>query len=233
MSYGVHRSSTLIKPASSLLEGLVCYYELDEASGMAVDVHRNIHLSENGTAGTDEGKNGMARTFTSAGGASLTAASQPYIQAGTGKTLTVCAWAYLTSHVQEGGILCRWGGSTSEFALWFNDSDRFTFSVNGGNREAATFGLPALDTWHFVMGWFDGSNNSSNVQVNDDGLDSSTAAEAAAGTSTLTIGAVEAGDRTFNGRIDGAGYWSRLLTPFERSLLYNAGKGLRYPFKLQ
>ena len=80
------------------------------------------------------------------------------------------------------------------------------------------------------MAWLDAGANTLNIQVNNGTIDS------AAQTITPGDGAAEfemGADRSINfmnGRIDSCSIWKRVLTPAERTTLWNGGAGLDYPF---
>jgi hypothetical protein len=93
-----------------------------------------------------------------------------------------------------------------------------------------------INEWHYLVGVYDASERK--VYLHVDGVIDTVGASAStvdflcSATLTLCDGAISNGNiQGFNGLIDEIGIWNRILQPYEITMLYNSGNGLRYPFK--
>jgi hypothetical protein len=84
------------------------------------------------------------------------------------ESFTVSAW--VKAQFEVGGP-CSWCPSRVMNMLCAIDDvpDRFTFVVNGLNSSVAANGLgsPALNAWYYVVAWYDSTNQTRNIQVNN------------------------------------------------------------------
>jgi Concanavalin A-like lectin/glucanases superfamily len=221
----------------ALLTNLVSYWKLDEASGTRADVHGTNHLTDVNTVTGNPGKIGTAAQFTAANSEYLSVASNASLQTGN-IDFTVACWAYLDAYNPSGSTLInRWGSTVGEFALLVNPAGYADWYVTpdgvGYGRVVSAAGSIPLGSWHFVVAWHDSVNDLMAVQV--DNATPVTTAYASGGAATavpLEIGGgvVPAIAPYTSGRIDEVGYWKRILTPAERTALWNGGAGLAYPF---
>jgi hypothetical protein len=78
--------------------------------------------------------------------------------------------------------------------------------------------------------WHDSVNNVICITVND-GAVSSLAHTIGVQKNTVPfgIGARPTDPQSLNGQVDELGFWKRVLTPAERTALYNGGAGKPYP----
>ncbi|HKQ39583.1 MAG TPA: LamG-like jellyroll fold domain-containing protein, partial [Verrucomicrobiae bacterium] len=84
---------------------------------------------------------------------------------------------------------------------------------------------------YFFVVWHDATANTINISVNNTAAASTGHSTGVnSGTSALFLGLNEEGVAFLNGRLDSISIWKRLLTPSERTRLYNSGNGLDYPF---
>lgn len=215
---------------STLLDGLVAYWKLDEASGNRLDSVGANHLAPTGSPGNALGKVGNALALASASSQSVGVASNAVVQAGD-IDFSFSVWIWLTTKAASQAILCKRSGAAYEYDLYYGvGTDRLRFFANGVEVAAATFGSPALATWLHLYAQYDSVANLLGLSVNNGTLN--TAALATGG--SVTSGAFAIGTESpgvyFNGRIDEVAFYKRVLTAAERTALYNAGNGLTYPF---
>jgi hypothetical protein len=217
---------------------------LDEASGTRLD-----ELNGCGGAGCDLSVNGPV---SSAAGKISNAASYPAnnnsawlsridsTTLSSGNTdFTLAGWVYMSDKSSDHTAISKYtnSGNQREYRLSYNlatDRVRFYVSPTGGNTvisvTANTFGSPAINTWYFITVWHNASANQICIAVNggsaDCGAHSSGVFDS---TSDFRIG-MASGAYFWPGRVDEVGFWRRVLTPAERTALYNAGSGCSYPF---
>ena len=214
--------------------GAVSCWNLDEASGTRNDAIGTNHLTDNNTVTQAAGKVGNAAQFTAANSEYLSRASNATLQTGD-IDFTVAAWVYLDSKATSRYIMAKGGaGLTLEYQLYYHQaSDRLRFEIfdvavnSVGVADAVEIGSPSTGTWYFIVAWHDAAANTVSIQVNNGTVSS------AATTGTITadvqhfvIGNNGFGDNLFfDGRVDVAAFWKRVLTSAERTALYNGGNG--------
>lgn len=218
----------------SLLVNLISYWKLDEGSGTRFDATTtNNDLTDNNNVGFADGKINSAANFPIAGSGHLSHLSNSSLQTGD-IDFTFCGWIYLYN-LTSSAMLSKWSGN-EEYAIRFLAGiDRFEFIVDDGSGSttvrANNFGLPVINTWHFICAWHDATANTINIQVND-GIADSTAHTTGVdiANSPFVIGGLGTTTNLADGRIDEVGFWKRILTSEERTKVYNNDNGLSYPF---
>jgi len=223
---------------STLSNDLIAYWKLEEASGVRYD-----ELTGCGGSGcdlTDNNTVGYAAGHISSNAAQFVAENNEYLSiadnadVSTGDVdFTVVTWIYndgpksgtkyIASKGHEWGI--RYQGS----------SDRYDFFIDSANRSvtAQAFGSTPLSEWLLLIVWYDTNANTVNISINNGDVDSA---------STLSYYPIDdsleflVGSRfdhiqLWNGRIGPVGFWKRVLTSNERTLLWNSGAGCDYPFE--
>ena len=214
------------------LTSLISYWKLEEASGSRADSYGTNTLTDNNTVTQAVGKLGNCAQFTALNMEKLSIASNSGLIPGA-SSFTITVWAYLDSKPTISRILSKDNGlaATSEYALWYYGiDDRFRINVafNGASSiglNANNFGIPSPSTWYFIIAWVDADADTLNISVNNGTANSTALSSALNSTSTeFDIGSDATGNY-FDGRIDSAGFWKRVLTAAERTALYNSGSG--------
>jgi len=218
--------------SSTLLTGLVSWWSLDEASGSRADSHGSNTLTDNNTVTQAAGKIGNAGQFTTATAEYLSVAAGHGLGGGT--SFTAAAWVYPDTIISNGGILRVGSGNgiTTHDWLLATQSTYFKFFKSYDSTweqlNAATYGAPALSTWQFVMAEYDIATKTLGIQINNGTKDTAThTGTTATPSQPFEIGRYHTSE--WNGRIDEAAFWSRLLTTEEKAELYNSGTGIAYP----
>jgi hypothetical protein len=222
---------------STLHDNLVAFYKMDEPAGMRLDSYGSNHLTDNNTVTQAVGKVGAAAQFTAANSEYLSAADSAALSTGD-VDFTFCVWVYADSFGSTRIILAKSNGATSgEFFLGYNSAaNRFRFAIENGATfvtvDANVLGAPSTATWYFIVAWYDTTANTVNIQVNNGTANSAaTGATVPADTAVaFTVGSTSVPDLYWDGRVDGLGFWKRVLTAAERTELYNGGAGKPYPF---
>jgi hypothetical protein len=222
-SLGVLRKRATGAAASSLLNGLVTYWKLDNLTW--ADSVGSANLANNGvTVGTPKLGAGSAEFD---GTNYLSLVSNPAVQMGD-IDFTITCWALLDTLTSSVAIVSK-GNVTDEYWLGFSGAaTNFRFYVNN-NALTATAPVSA-STWYFLTAWHEAAANTIYLQVNNGTpVSLTTSSTPTIGTTDFNIGA-DPIPRLFDGRIDEVGIWKRVLTLSEISDLYNSGSGLSYPF---
>lgn len=223
----------------ALVDDLVVYLSLDEASGNAIDAHGSNDMSDNNTVGATTGKVG--------GGRDLEVGSSEYFSAAHNSDwavgdidFTLQAWVNAESLAGDSYILSKYAFSfpDRQYALRYNvTTNRFDFFVSpdGDNATIATvtannLGAPSTATWYLIHAWHDATNNQIGIAVNAGTADiTSHSGGVVNASSNVNVGAIAAAAH-WDGIIDEVGFWKRVLTSDERTELYNAGTGRDYDY---
>jgi hypothetical protein len=220
--------------SSSLLDGLISWWSLDETSGVRADSHGSNDLADYNTVGSTIGKQNNAASFVAADIEYLGIADNADLSL-NGTSFTVAAWVNLSSKSSHRDIVLKGYTSSNdyEYALIYNQTvDRFGFyvspdGVTSYNVIANNSDAPSTNTWYFVVAWYDGS--SLNISVNNSSLDSiSYSAGVYKGSQPFRLGYRGGYTYYLDGSLDEAFLYKRALTADERTWLYNGGQGRAY-----
>jgi hypothetical protein len=216
----------------AVIDNLVAYWSLEEASGTRDDAHAANDLTDNNTVTSGTGKVATAASFTAANSESLTRADTDALSMGD-IDFSFAFWVNLSTTLTQ-GIVSKWNGSNLEYDLRLQGGTGFRFYISSAdafvnltNVDATDFGVPSTATWYFVVARHDATANTIDIGVN--GGTQTSAAYAAGGynsTSTFALG-VDA-DGYLDGLLDEVGIWKKKLSAPEIAWLYNAGAGRSY-----
>jgi hypothetical protein len=228
-----------LKAQSTLLNSLVAYYKLEEASGTRVDATgRGNDLSPTNTPGNTTGQIGSAVSLAAASTQYLGRASTTDLTFGD-TDFTLAMWIKYTGGASYPRVISKNGASgNKEFQLALDtDTGDLAFAVFDASDASAevvasTFGALGTGVWHLIVMWHDSGANTVNIQVDGGTVDSAGTSGLVvnASTATFMLGNAAFADRLWNGAIDECGVWKRVLTSGERTSLYNGGSGSTYPF---
>ncbi len=213
-----------INAASSLLTGLVAYWKLDETSGTRFDSAGTNHLADNGSVGYGIGKQGNAAEFDGSNSLDAGTLLQP------SGNFTFSCW--LNPDTLNGNaVAANWTDSSNR--AWaidtFNGPLRFYVYGPSDSVVLDTGITPSTTAWSLVIVWLDTTANKVYCQINNN----ATLYEANFSGLLYQAGEFTVGRRAnlfYDGLIDEVGLWNRVLTPIERTQLYNGSAGLTYPF---
>ena len=235
-SHAARSSVAASAPAATpLLTDLIAYWDLDETSGTRADSHTNgLDLTDNNTVGSGLGVDGVstAADFELDNSEYLSRASESASQPSATSGFTVCGWARLEGYGFYGPVLAKDDVSSRTFVLMPNNSGDSlpAMHVNGDSIKALWGAQLNLDTWYFIVGWWDPADGKAYIQVNNGTpvASAGTGTVITDGTATITIGALGDGSTyKYDGRMQSVGYWNRVLTSDERTWLYNSGSAAR------
>lgn len=216
---------------------LQAWWDLEEGSGERRDAHGGNHLADINSVTQAEGVAGNAAQFTAADSEYLSVADNPALSMGD-IDFTLAGWVYLDSLGTTNRALVQKftpGGIREYRLLYYNSGARFRFSVSPdgtaiANINADSLGAPTTGAWYFLVAWHDATANTINIQVNDGSVDSlAHAGGVFDGDIEFRLGRQSGnGTEYHDGRLDSVGVWKRVLTPAERTWLYNGGSGRSY-----
>lgn len=224
--------------SSTLGNGLLHYWNLDETSGARADSVGSLNLADNNTVGYVAGKNGNAATFVAADADSLSVSPGTELQISSSLGGTVSFWLMPPDSGNMDCVLQKGTGyfSTGEYmATWTAIGSVLKWYVVGGTGNWASFSMAGQSSvlknaWHNIICWYDPSTKKANMSVDGGNVVVGAAISAPYNSTTaFQIGNVGGGSLT-TGSVDEVAFWNRNLTSDERTELYNAGAGKFYPF---
>lgn len=208
------------------MDGLLAYWDFEEASGNFLDKTANGKDLERTNATTAAGFIGNAAVFNG-----TNAYVQSLVSTGLSRNtgLTIAGWIKVNTAL---GVLLQKGitGSANlEYACWLSNWSgneiHFETSVNGSTvlAQKATLGA-GLGVWQFIAVIWDGTNK----YIRTNATISSPQANASmfAGNGLLRLGARPDNSNYMDGEIDQFRIYDRALTTLELDQLYNAGAGV-------
>ena len=229
----------------AITDSLIAWWTLNEKSGTRIDWHGGNNLTDNNTVLFGGGKRSNAADFEADNSECLWIADNADLSFGN-EDFTVAAWVKLEVKAGNMAIISKYDtpDNLREYQLYYDGTaDRFRWLVSpagsGAGAEsilANTLGAPANGIWYFIVAWHDATANAIKIQVNNGVADSETANDGCNdNTSRFVIGASGAAggfSNYFDGLIDEAAVWGRVLTADEKTELYNAGAGRAYGYWL-
>ena len=236
----VNQISSLVIPkarADISLTNLVSNWNLNEASGDALDTHGSNPLTETGgIIDATTGKVSGARDFEAGDTEYFTTADNADLSTGD-IDFSFAMWFQVESDISGALVSKNSGGGDFEYLLQYmanEDKLRLYLASGAGNANATSvqhddFGMLSLGTWYFAVAWHDSVANTINIQINN-GTVTSAAYTFGSWDSAHPFNMGNYLGEHFDGLIDEAAFWKRVLTPTERTQLYNSGSGLAYPF---
>lgn len=219
--------------ASSLLDGLISYWPMEETYGVRHDKLLANSLAGSGSGDYVAGKIGNGLP----GGGSYSATHNSTQALGT-SAFTLAGWVYFGSLSATSGVVTKSNAASArQWELqWNAGAARLRFGISSTSSaslaaivDATSTGTMSLNTWYHVACWYDGSVIGIHVNGGTVHTTAHTAGQYGT-TQPLVFGAFSGGSSPMTGRLDEWGLWSRALTTAERATLYNGGTGLSYPF---
>lgn len=219
-----------------VIDNLVAAWELNEASGNALDSHGASTLTDNGTVGAATGlvyatardcEGSVPEFFSRTDDAALSVGDLDF---------TVEAWVQFES-LAHSTVVSKCNADTFEYDLDSQgDGNLFRFRIANGSSfanlatvQSATFGALSTATWYHVVAWHDSVNNLIGIAVNAGTPDTtpvSTGSHDSDG--EFRIGSLFGFGVPWDGLIGPVRFWKKVLTSGERTWLYNGGAGRTY-----
>jgi hypothetical protein len=214
-----------------LLNTLISYWKLDEASGTRNDSQGTNHLTANNAPAGVTGKINNGAQFVSASSQYLSRASNSSLQVTSDFTFSL--WVKLTTQINSTILAKDAGTGLEDYSLNYDTTAGFYFFLSGplsvDAQVAHVAGVTANGVWSHLVIWYDSGTGQVYGRVNDSATAQSTGSlPLAQTTSQFTIGSTGNPANYSNCVIDEVGFWKRKLTSLEITALYNAGTGLPY-----
>lgn len=210
----------------TLVNNLIAYWGLEEASGTRFDSHSSLNLQSSAITPTVvSGKAGSGVRILNDGDLVLVNATS---RVKTTSSFTISLWLSTTSfsdtlliaraYSDVGWEIVGVSGTSTVYAV-LNATDSSTSTATSTNYTHAQF--------NHILAMFDGPNRTANISVNGQTL---VTASATTGTTLLQGGNIEFGPgKTASQSVwDEIAIWQRLLTIDERNALYSSGVGRFY-----
>lgn len=223
----------------ALLDNIIAYWKLEESSGNRADEVGSNTLSDINTVTGNTGKLGDAAQFTRANVEYLSISDNTDLSTGD-IDFSFSFWLYLDVKNVTMQILSKWlssGGNQAYVCNYDTIGDRLQFLVSSTGSGGVTtvvannFGAVSTGTFIFVVCWHDAAANTINIQINNGTVNSAAHSGGVFdGTAEFRIGTLGDENNPVDGRIDAVGFWKKVLSSGERTLLYNSGNGLDHPF---
>ena len=184
------------------------------------------------SVGSSAGKQGNAASFVDTYSEHLSINDTASLSMGD-MDFTIGGWVFLNGVTGLRTMIAKGASNGAnnnfEYALEYDSSSsQFYFSVGNGTTHGAVVNTtPSNYTWYFLVGWYDSTNDTLNLQVNDGTPVSASYTGGSFDSSyKMTIGKLsEYPGGYFNGSIDEVFVYKRLLSAEERTWLYNSGNG--------
>jgi len=211
-------------PSIHLLNSLISYWKLDEASGTRADSQGTNNLS---VTGSPVGVSSVINNGMQLNGSGQYALATNNASLQVSGDFTFSFWIRFHSLVSD-YLIAKWDGVNNEYVFYFDSVSGFNFGVNLASVIVGS--LPALNAWSHVVGWYDSSDQKVRLRINDANtyVGSSTSATIQAATNFAIGIRSDLTTPTVNADFDEIGFWKRKLNAAEITQLYNSGSG--WPF---
>ena len=221
---------------NSLLTSLSAYWRFDEESGNRADYHSTNDLTDINSCLYTAGVITNAADFEDDTDEYLTRTRSlsPQLFFGTDSAFTVAVWINIETDPASGtgGIIGN-GDNDEGFVLAKRTSGDVIRLYWTGQSGSTTHDIaaPAAAGWHLIFAWHDPVADVIGLQMDDDAPSTTAWSDGSKETTgqNFAVGSYgSGGGTTFDGQIDEAGFWLRVLTAGERAALYNSGNGMDY-----
>lgn len=227
---------------SSLLNNIIEYWRMDEASGNLIGEINSNELTVTGAIQNVDGKITKAIELDT-NTDSATMSYNASLSYGTTDSITISFWVYFDILPQTAGYIyygCRFTNTVSPstaLRIWFpNDGAYIAFGITDSSSTAYTvessYGYITAGSWYHILCY----KNSTTSKIYINGVDRTSTTYSTPNNirdfnGILNIGNYSIGSSNgLDGKICEFAYWNRQLTTDEIAELYNSGNGKTYPF---
>jgi hypothetical protein len=221
----------------AVIDDLIAYYSLDEASGNILDAHGSNDLTDTNTVGASAtAKQGTSRDFESSNDEFGVIADNADMSLGADTPFTWAGWARNEQDFQASTDILAKGtaGNGMAYCVYLSGGFRFTLMVGNGSSnqtvsDNTVFPTPA-NTWFFVVAKHDPVANLLKIKIND-GTEVTAAWSGGTqneGGSFRLGGSLGENGVAWDGLLDEWGFWKKATSDAEDTWLYNSGSGRSY-----
>ena len=218
--------ATDIKNDGDLSTSLVSCW-LTDSSGLTADLHGTNTLTNDGVV-LDTGKQGDGGDFEvgDSDRLSITDGDQTGLEPST--TLSMAMWVKFETVISV-SLMGKGDGATADQYRWYHTGTNIGLGVNTATYKQVAW-TPSTATWYHIAVTYDSGANEEKFYVNGSQQGSTqTAGGSITGTSLpFNIGANADQEGFFDGIINQALFYSKVLTGTEITALYNSGSGIPY-----
>jgi hypothetical protein len=213
-----------------LLNTLISYWKLDEASAGTAPVQRNDsqgtnHLSDIQTSSA-AGLIGNGGNFVGADGDFLQHADNASLRVSSDFTFSV--WVKLVSQPANACVFSKSiSGTGTDYALLYaSGGGGYYFQLGNGASQVVSGPDVANGVWAHVVCWYDSGTTKAMMRINDAVTYTAPSGGSLTQTATpFTVGGLAASAFYITAVVDEIGFWKRKLTSDEITFLYNGGAG--------
>ena len=228
----------------ALIDNLISYWKLDEASGTREDAHSTNDLTDNNTVLAAAGIINDGADFESANTESLSITDAAQSGLAITGDLSISLWTKLESALgaDEGRQFISKavaGQRSYSFLLESFGGNFIDFSVSDdgtANSTAQKTWEPSAGVFYHVAVTYDASAGEVKFYIDGSQLSTTVTGMPTSifdSTTAFYIGVFGTGTGSpFDGIIDEVGIWNKVLTDAEVTELYNGGAGLAYPLTI-
>lgn len=219
--------------SSTLTDGLVSWWEMDEASGTRVDIHGPNDLTTVTTVTQVAGKLGQAGQFVHASNEYLRTSTDTGLEGGD-RDWSFAVWVKADTAGNLFTVMCKGNDTAAASNAYFltTSASKMKLYISTGAWKtvtANTFGTIPTDTWFLICCSHEASTKTIRISVNGGAEDSVVYTGTALDVGTnFNIGIYGSTTYSWDGAIDQPAFWDRLLTADERTELYNDSDGVFY-----
>jgi len=212
---------------------LISWWELEEASGTRYDSRGSNHLDQVvGSPGRSSAIQGYGVDLESTLTQDVGIASNASLQAGD-IDITIGCWVKVESFQNNQRIISkRTDNSNYDYDIFLSGTTgRLYFMMGSGSGGAVNAFTPdypiTVGEWHFILVWHDASASRSYIQIDNGPIihDYGDVTTPVVSSAKFRIGNLDQIDRCFDGIVDEAFLYKKVLSEEERNYLYNHGAG--------
>jgi hypothetical protein len=229
---GAIASASLIH-SRPLLDNLVAWWNLDEEHGVRHDSFGSNHMHPAYHLTTIKGVDGRrCIEFDRANSHNLNRIGSDAMQFGD-RDFSFCCWIYLNSVNLNQTFYSRWReAGARELRFYVTSANRLRAQITQDGTSASNVNGPTglvLSTWYWVQMDYDATANLFSLRLNNGTASTkSVTGGTYSGDSNTMIGAQGTGGSGFDGRIQYAAFFDKVLTSTERGVIYNSGNAASF-----
>lgn len=232
------KSTTHIQ-GTNILTNLISYWHMNAGTGATrTDSQGTNHLNDAGATDVNSaaGLIGNAAVFNNSTSQKLEKADNSTLDFAAGTDATFSVWVKFDDFASNALVFAKNTNADNqrEYNLVYHTGlDALLWQVFDGTGSPQTnharVGIPTAQLtagqWHNIVCWYDATSREIGIRLDDSSQTTASISGAFAGNSNFSVGLYGDNIQPMQGQIDELAFWKRLLTPAEKTALYNAGNG--------